>query len=84
MNGKEADDAAKELPLAAYSTKTSILEALKRTSEGVASALREHQAALDAKAMKLIMTFVGHTSEHHGQLVVYTRLVGIVPPASRT
>jgi len=28
------------------------------------------------------MTFVEHTAEHYGQLAVYGRLIGIVPPAS--
>ena len=83
LNGKQADDAGNELPQAKYSTKTSILEALKSSSEDVAKALREHRTALDCKATELIMTFVEHTSEHYGQLVVYTRLLGIVPPASR-
>jgi hypothetical protein len=26
---------------------------------------------------------LGHTSEHYGQLALYGRLMGIVPPASR-
>ncbi len=84
LNGKEADGVGNELPLATYSTKVSILEALKRSSEDVATALREHQAPFDLKATELIMTFVEHTSEHYGQLVVYARLLGIVPPTSRT
>jgi uncharacterized damage-inducible protein DinB len=84
FDGKKADDAGNELPRAAYSTKASILEALKRSSGDAASALREHRASLDSKATELIMTFVEHTLEHYGQLVVYTRLMGIVPPASRS
>lgn len=83
LNGKKADDAGNELPRAAYSTKASILEALKRNAAYVASALRE-RGSLDLKATELIMTFVEHTSEHYGQLVVYTRLMGITPPASLT
>lgn len=84
LNGKKADDAGNELPRAAFSTKASILEALKRSSADVALALREHRGSLDLKATELIMTFVEHASEHYGQLVVYTRLMGITPPASRT
>jgi len=84
FDGKKADDAGNELPLAAYSAKASILEALQRSSGDVASALREHRASLDLKTTELVMTFVEHTSEHYGQLVVYARLMGIVPPASRT
>jgi uncharacterized damage-inducible protein DinB len=84
LNGKEADDAGNELPGVTYSTKVSVLEALKRSSEDVATSLGEHQAPFDLKATELIMTFVEHTSEHYGQLVVYTRLLGIAPPTSRT
>jgi uncharacterized damage-inducible protein DinB len=84
LNGKEADDSGNELPSAVYTTKASILEALKRSSADVATALRQHHHPLDLKVTELIMTFVEHTSEHYGQLVVYARLMGIVPPASRT
>jgi hypothetical protein len=34
-------------------------------------------------AAELWMSFISHSSEHYGQLVVYYRLNGIVPPASR-
>jgi uncharacterized damage-inducible protein DinB len=84
LNGKEADDTGNELPPAGYSTKVSILEALKHSSADVAMALHGPHSSLDLKAAELIITFVEHTSEHYGQLVVYTRLMGIVPPASRT
>jgi uncharacterized damage-inducible protein DinB len=84
LRGKKADDTGNELPPAAYTNKASIVEALKRTSADVATALGEHHGTLDLKATELIMTFVEHTSEHYGQLAVYTRLMGIVPPASRT
>jgi uncharacterized damage-inducible protein DinB len=84
LNGKGTDDTGNELPVAVCATKASILEALKRTSADVVAVLREHQGPLDLKAAELIMTFVEHTSEHYGQLVVYARLMGMVPPASRT
>ena len=84
LNGKQADDAANELAAAEYSTKALILEAVQRTSAYVSQALRQHGGPLDLKTTELIMTFVEHTSEHYGQLVVYARLMGIVPPASRT
>jgi uncharacterized damage-inducible protein DinB len=32
---------------------------------------------------EMLVTFIEHNSEHYGQLVVYARLNGIVPPASR-
>ena len=84
LRGKKADDTGNELSPTEYASKTSILEAMKRTSADVASALREPHCPLEVKATELIMTFMEHTSEHYGQLVVYARLMGIVPPASRT
>jgi uncharacterized damage-inducible protein DinB len=84
LRGAAADGTGNELPRDAYSTKACILEALNRTSAAAAAALGEDQGAADSKAAELIMTFVEHTSEHYGQLAVYARLIGIVPPASRT
>jgi uncharacterized damage-inducible protein DinB len=84
LNGKQADDAANELAPAEYSTKARILEALQRTSADAGTAMRGRHGSLDWKAAELVMTFVEHTSEHYGQLAVYARLMGVVPPASRT
>ena len=84
LNGKEADDVGNELPVATYSTKASVLEVLKSSSEDVATALGEHRAPFDLKATELIMTFIEHMAEHYGQLVAYTRLMGVTPPTSRT
>jgi uncharacterized damage-inducible protein DinB len=83
LRGKEANDTSNELPVSEYSTKASVLEALKRTSEDAAAALRERQTSMDPKTAELIAAFLEHTSEHYGQLVVYARLLDIVPPASR-
>src|SRR5215469_14644159 len=80
LRGKKADEAGNELPPAAYANKASIVESLKRMSADVATALGEHHGPLDLKATELIMTFLEHASEHYGQLAVYTRLMGIVPP----
>jgi hypothetical protein len=30
-----------------------------------------------------VVSYLGHNAEHYGQLAVYLRLDGIVPPASR-
>jgi uncharacterized damage-inducible protein DinB len=84
LRGKEPDDTSNELPLAGYSTKVSVLEALRQGSQDVAAMLRQKQNSLDLKTAELVVTFIEHTSEHYGQLVVYARLLGMVPPASRT
>jgi uncharacterized damage-inducible protein DinB len=84
LRSKAANDTANELPLVDYPTKAKILDELKKSSEDVAAALRERHGFPDLKTAELIVTFVEHTSEHYGQLVVYARLIGIVPPTSRS
>ena len=81
--GKKADDTSNELPKAEYARKERIIEALKRTGEDAGSALKEHSAGLDAATVEMLVPFIEHTCEHYGQLVVYARMNGIVPPASR-
>jgi len=81
--GKKADDTLNELPRCEYATKARIVEALKQTADDAASALKEYAATLDPTTCELIVTFIEHTCEHYGQLVVYARMNDIVPPASR-
>jgi uncharacterized damage-inducible protein DinB len=83
LRGEEPDGSANELPRASYSTKTSIIRALNRSSEDVANALSGLQISRERKTAESVLAFVEHTSEHYGQLVVYARLLNIVPPASR-
>ena len=80
--GKKAEDAANELPLADCATKAKIIKALKSSAEDAAAALGEAKEE-DLKIAELAVTFIGHAAEHYGQLAVYSRLAGIVPPASR-
>lgn len=83
LNGKRTDDTSNELPLAQYSSKASALAALQRSSAAAGVALRGRKTSLDPKTTELIVTFLEHTSEHYGQLVVYCRLMGMVPVTSR-
>lgn len=82
LRGKKADDSGNELPLVDYPTKARIVEALERSSRQAVTALREHPSVPDLKTIELVMTFVEHTSEHYGQLVVYSRLKGVIPAGS--
>jgi uncharacterized damage-inducible protein DinB len=78
-----------------YKTKADVVAALKKAAEAGATFIREQGDAGLAKPAKLPWESetrnalwvwnVGarHASEHYGQLVVYYRLNGIVPPASR-
>ena len=82
-SGRQADDTMNELPKAQYATKDGILRELKASAADATEALREQEAGLSAETAELVATFIEHTSEHYGQLVVYARIHGIVPPASR-
>ena len=82
--GKKADDTLNELPKSEYASKARIIDALKRSAEDAASALKAHGAGWDAATAEMVVTFIEHTCEHYGQLVVYARMNGIVPPASRS
>lgn len=83
IRGRKSDDTANELPREKFSTKKQILDALKQSSAEARSALKGRQPEFDADMAEMLMTFIEHNCEHYGQLVVYARLNGIVPPASQ-
>lgn len=82
-SGLKADDSANELPEAQYSTKKQIVEALKQSASQAMAALHKHEAEMSPETAEMTVSFLEHTSEHYGQLVVYARLHGVVPPVSR-
>jgi uncharacterized damage-inducible protein DinB len=82
--GNKTDDAANELPKADYATKEQVVRALTKSTADALAALREHRAGLDPDKAALAETFIEHVCEHYGQLAVYARWAGVVPPASRT
>jgi len=82
LMGKDFDGTANELSPEHYADKQKILNALSRSSQETTEALCR-KTSPDPKTTELIVTFIEHTSEHYGQLVVYARLLKIVPPSSR-
>jgi uncharacterized damage-inducible protein DinB len=82
-HGKGGDDAANELPKDKFPSKKQILNALKQSTKAALTALKERESGLSPDTAEMLMTFIEHNCEHYGQLVVYARLNGIVPPASR-
>lgn len=80
--GKKADDTANELPKERYASKSQIVEALKRSAEDATAALEEC-SGLSVEMAEMVVSFIEHNCEHYGQLAVYARMNGIVPPASR-
>jgi DinB superfamily len=81
--GEKADDRQNEWPKAQFQNKAQLVAALKRSMEAAAAQLKAG-AEPASRAADLWVAFIGHSSEHYGQLVVYYRLNGLVPPASRT
>ena len=80
--GRKGDGTANELSRDGYSTKTRIVDALKRSAADAADALKGNASGLSPEMAEMVVTFIEHNSEHYGQLVVYARLNQIVPPAS--
>jgi uncharacterized damage-inducible protein DinB len=73
------DGTANSLPAKKYPSKDAIVRALAETDGEVRAALKKDGAA----AADTVVSFIEHTGEHYGQLVMYYRLNGLVPPASR-
>jgi uncharacterized damage-inducible protein DinB len=81
--GEKPDGKPNELPKAQYSSKAQVVAALKKSVDAGAAQLKTGPASPPAGAAELWMSFISHSSEHYGQLVVYYRLNNLVPPASR-
>jgi uncharacterized damage-inducible protein DinB len=80
--GEKVDGKPNELPKAEYQTKTQVVAALKKHTAAAAAQLKNGSEPV-GEAAGLWMSFIAHSSEHYGQLVVYYRLNGLVPPVSR-
>jgi len=84
VRGEKIDPKINELSKADYPTKAAIVKALKSSLAEATALLKQASASPDAKSTGLWVSFIEHSGEHYGQMVVYYRLNGIVPPASRT
>lgn len=78
----EADGDANELPRETYPTKSKIVGVLRDSFDSVKAELA-NGSVREASDLNTVISFVEHNGEHYGQLVIYCRLNGIVPPASR-
>lgn len=83
VRGEKGDYTANELPKKEFPTKTQIVAALKRSAADATQALKERSPEFSPDVAEMLVTFIEHSCEHYGQLVVYARLNGIIPPASR-
>ena len=84
LRREEADGQANELPAASFPTKPKIVKVLRASFDEVANELRSMNGKANTTDADTMVSFIEHGGEHYGQLVMYTRLAGIVPPASRS
>ncbi len=84
VRGQKADGSANELPKSKYGTKAQAIQGLTESTGDAVAALREQKGGLDTEQAAQAQGIVEHICEHYGQLTVYTRLAGVVPPASRS
>ena len=81
--GEKVDTAPNEISKTEFATKVKIVEALKQSVADAAAELKKQPDTPLLKVADGFTAFIGHNGEHYGQLVVYYRLNGLVPPASR-
>ncbi len=81
LNGRKAADSANGLSRDDYPDNLRVLAELEKTNREIANGMSR---SLDAKALELICMAFEHLSEHYGQLAVYARRLGLIPPASRS
>jgi len=51
--------------------------------KGMADLVTDPESKQDTRASDLAYGLIEHSGEHYGQLVVYYRISGLVPPESR-
>lgn len=83
LRQESPDGSANEIPRSAAPTKARVIDAVDRSFKGVAQQLQRMNGDTDPSAVDTVVSFIEHNGEHYGQLVLYCRLNGIVPPASR-
>ena len=82
LRGAAPDGDANELPGTAYPDKAAVV-AVVRESFAEVWAAAARGGRLQAAASRPRLDSLAPAGEHYGQLVVYARLAGVVPPASR-
>ena len=83
LRREEADGQPNELPRATYATKAKVVKALRASFDDVAKELGSMNGKASNTDADTMVSFIEHSGEHYGQLVMYARLSGLVPPASQ-
>jgi uncharacterized damage-inducible protein DinB len=81
--GESPDGSANEIAKKEAPTRARALAAFEASVAEATAVLRELKEEPSAGLEEQYVSFLGHTAEHYGQLAVYARLAGVVPPASR-
>jgi len=72
-----------ELDPKSYKDKAAIVAALQKALDDATAALKATPDDKFTKTLNPWLSVIQHSSEHYGQLVVYYRNNGVVPPESR-
>lgn len=72
-----------EMDVAKYKTKADVVALVEKTIADCKARLKEIDDERWAKTLAPWPAVIEHSAEHFGQLVVYYRLNGLVPPESR-
>ena len=83
LKGEEPDGSANELPAAQYATREAVVQAVRRSFDDVIRSIERNGVGKKPAAMQSLVAMLEHNGEHYGQMVVYYRLNGLVPPSSR-
>lgn len=81
--GKKVADGENDPSAEKYKTKAQIVAFLKKSVEDGAAAIKDKGDEGVLKALDYWIGYTEHMGEHYGQLVVYYRINGVVPPESR-
>ncbi len=82
LRGAQPDGEANEVPGAAYRDKAAVVAVVRESFAEVRAEAARGGRLKEADGQTLLGLLV-HAGEHYGQLVVYARLAGVVPPTSR-
>ena len=81
--GEKVETKLNELPRSEYKTKAAVAAAVRDSFSRVTDLLKAQSSQDTLKELTRWANFLEHNGEHYGQLVIYYRLNGLVPPESR-
>jgi uncharacterized damage-inducible protein DinB len=81
--GEKANWEAEEVNPKLYKGKAEIVAAFQKSVDDATASLKAIPPEQFTKSLAPWVSVIEHAGEHYGQLVVYYRLNGMVPPASR-